>query len=289
MSLVYKISYQSSNRYDQGANGAIWRLLILPCTDRTQRLNSMSFQCSLLNKETELMENPFGFSYYLISLQKSFESVDFSLEAVVEKTFINPYEFQMEWPGSEEWRYLDSLESQIENHLFLGNSPLTQIVLDTPIFVFDRKRRVMENLITLNQLLFDQIQYVSGSTNVNTTANEAWQQRQGVCQDFSHIFLNIARQNKVPARYVSGYLSQGQQYRGAMQMHAWVEAFVPGLGWKGFDPSNGLLVDHQYIKIAHGADFSDCSPLKGIVQTVGQQHTTYHVSVANQYQNLKNQ
>jgi transglutaminase-like putative cysteine protease len=101
----------------------------------------------------------------------------------------------------------------------------------------------------------------------------------GVCQDFTHLFVAIARKNRIPCRYVSGYLNQGGGVVGAAAMHAWVEAFVPGNGWHGFDPTNNLLIDKNYIKTAHGVDYSDCSPIKGVLQTSGENHTKYQVKV----------
>jgi transglutaminase-like putative cysteine protease len=62
-------------------------------------------------------------------------------------------------------------------------------------------------------------------------------------------------------------------------MHAWVEAFLPQQGWFGFDPTNNLMVDVNYIKVAHGADYSDCSPIKGVLRTKGDHKTDYGVKV----------
>jgi transglutaminase-like putative cysteine protease len=116
-------------------------------------------------------------------------------------------------------------------------------------------------------------------TNVHTTVCEAIDLGKGVCQDFTHLFVAIARKNRIPCRYVSGYLNQGGGVMGSAAMHAWVEAFVPGNGWHGFDPTNNLLIDKNYIKTAHGVDYSDCSPIKGVLQTSGENHTKYQVKV----------
>jgi transglutaminase-like putative cysteine protease len=116
-------------------------------------------------------------------------------------------------------------------------------------------------------------------TNVHTTVCEAIELGKGVCQDFTHLFVAIARKNRIPCRYVSGYLNQGGNLIGSAAMHAWVEAFIPGNGWHGFDPTNNLLVDMNYIKTAHGVDYSDCSPIKGVLKTSGDNKTSYNVKV----------
>jgi transglutaminase-like putative cysteine protease len=117
---------------------------------------------------------------------------------------------------------------------------------------------------------------------VKSTANDALKVKSGVCQDYTHIFISMCRYNGIPARYVSGYLNQGVNFLGNSLMHAWTEAFVPGVGWIAFDPTNNLLVDENYIKVSHGADYADCSPIKGVLKTKGENQTTYSVKVTSQ-------
>ena len=104
----------------------------------------------------------------------------------------------------------------------------------------------------------------------------------GVCQDFAHLFLAVMRANSIPARYVSGYLNQGQSFAGDAALHAWVEAFLPGTGWIGFDPSNNLLANAHYLKIGHGLDYSDCMPIKGVFVARANGNTEYSVKVVEQ-------
>jgi len=92
----------------------------------------------------------------------------------------------------------------------------------------------------------------------------------------------VCRLNKIPARYVSGYLNQGAGFTGPSQLHAWVEALIPELGWAGFDATNNLVADHHYIKIAHGTDYRDCSPIIGVLETSGAQKSIHSVTVTNQ-------
>jgi transglutaminase-like putative cysteine protease len=94
--------------------------------------------------------------------------------------------------------------------------------------------------------------------------------------------LAILRKNNIPSRYVSGYLNQGSQKLGDGAVHAWIQALIPGIGWLGFDPTNNLLEDHHYIKIAHGVDIRDCTTLKGVVKGSVTNQTDYHVFVAEQ-------
>ena len=111
-----------------------------------------------------------------------------------------------------------------------------------------------------------QVEYVPGSTEVRTSARQAWAQRKGVCQDMAHLTLGMLRSVGVPARYVSGYLypkrdaSVGDTVAG--QSHAWVEWWSGD--WAGFDPTNGLIPGHRHVIVAQGRDYTDVTPLKGV-------------------------
>ena len=111
-----------------------------------------------------------------------------------------------------------------------------------------------------------QVEYVPGSTEVRTSAREAWSLRKGVCQDMAHLTLGMLRSVGVPARYVSGYLYPKQD--GAVgdtvagQSHAWVEWWSGD--WAGFDPTNGLTPGQRHVIVARGRDYTDVTPLKGV-------------------------
>jgi transglutaminase-like putative cysteine protease len=116
----------------------------------------------------------------------------------------------------------------------------------------------------MNQYVYSNFNYIKGIKEVDTTLDEIWTLRAGVCQDFAHILLVALRMTGIPARYVSGYVCPiTEGYRGEGATHAWVEAYLPELGWVGFDPTNKCLVNDLHIRLAVGRNFSDCSPVKG--------------------------
>jgi len=110
--------------------------------------------------------------------------------------------------------------------------------------------------------------YVKKSTAVNSPIEQALRSRQGVCQDFAHILIALARNARVPCRYVSGYLYQssdtGPSADGAT--HAWVEALIPGIGWVGFDPTLNRIVRERHIRTAVGRDYADVPPTMGVMK-----------------------
>jgi len=125
------------------------------------------------------------------------------------------------------------------------------------------------------------VRYETGATNVHTTAEEAVAEGVGVCQDHAHIFIGAARALEVPARYVSGYLMMDDRIE-QEATHAWAEAHVAGLGWVGFDISNGISPDTRYVRVATGRDYGEAAPVTGI--SFGAAEEELHVSLAVEQQ-----
>jgi transglutaminase-like putative cysteine protease len=137
--------------------------------------------------------------------------------------------------------------------------------------------KIIENA---SNYVFTNFVYTKGITNIFTTVDEILAHKSGVCQDFAHVLLQILRTLDIPARYVSGYIcanSNGMRGQGAT--HAWVEAWIPGLGWTGIDPTNKLWVNHHHVKLSVGRSFTDCTPAKGIYKGQARQNLSVYVSV----------
>lgn len=115
---------------------------------------------------------------------------------------------------------------------------------------------VLQRVEELCFTVFDNMQYCPGATSVATTAEEAWQMRRGVCQDFAHILIYLCRKEGIAARYVCGIIA------GEGKTHAWVEVWSNG-AWYGFDPTHNCRIDSGYLKIAHGRNAADCSVNRG--------------------------
>jgi len=138
-------------------------------------------------------------------------------------------------------------------------------------------------LHALSSRIREEISYQTGSTTVITTAEEAAAHGYGVCQDHAHIFIGAARAADIPARYVSGYLMMNDRIE-QDATHAWAEAHVDGLGWVGFDISNGISPDPRYVRVATGRDYRDAAPVTGISFGSTEQLLTVNVAVEQQRQ-----
>jgi transglutaminase-like putative cysteine protease len=128
--------------------------------------------------------------------------------------------------------------------------------------------------------IFNNFTYIKGITNIETTVDEILEKKAGVCQDFAHVMLELLRMMGIPARYVSGYICPNKNgMRGEGATHAWVEAFVPGYGWAGIDPTNNVWVSNHHVKLAVGRNFTDCTPVKGTFKGPARQSLSVYVSV----------
>jgi transglutaminase-like putative cysteine protease len=128
----------------------------------------------------------------------------------------------------------------------------------------DGRRDIWSDVQRLCRHVYRTLSYRPKTTGVGTLATDALKLRSGVCQDFAHVALGMCRNSGIPARYVSGYFIRTQRRPGEIEAsHAWIEAFVPGHGWAGFDPTHDLPTDERYVKIAAGRDYADVPPVSG--------------------------
>ncbi len=125
-----------------------------------------------------------------------------------------------------------------------------------------------EVVARVSQYIQSHFEYARDVTNASSPIADLLEHRQGVCQDFAHLMIGILRSFGIPARYVSGYIHRPNK---ESQSHAWCEVWLPDLGWVGVDPTNDCVVHDHFIKVAHGRDFTDVPPNKGIYRGQGQE------------------
>jgi transglutaminase-like putative cysteine protease len=140
---------------------------------------------------------------------------------------------------------------------------------------------ILPTLHTLSETIRERVGYETGQTHVDTTAEEAAAAALGVCQDHTQIFISAARVMEIPARYVSGYLMMNDRTE-QEATHAWAEAWVQGLGWVGFDISNGISPDPRYVRVATGRDYRDAAPITGISFGPAAEQLTVSLAVEQQ-------
>jgi hypothetical protein len=189
-------------------------------------------------------------------------------------------------PGA--WAHLRS--DEVRSRYYDMMRPSTFVDGSGHLEIFMRERDLLvlppdplTGLRILNKEIYGAFDYVPGFTAADSPIDAALEHRKGVCQDFAHIMLAVARHWGVPSRYVSGYLARTEQDTQIRSIpdasHAWIQVYYPGIGWFDFDPTNNLRPSDQHIIIGWGRDYDDVSPVKGVILG-GENHTiTVGVSV----------
>lgn len=284
MPFEYSITYKAENSYENWVDDAHWQFLIIPEENGSQEFIGINFTNSL-NVVNEYSINGYGFRTIRVRPKKKFKNISFEATFKLIKKEVNPFDFNPEVDIAKSYQRIQELGFKVDFEPFLRQTHFTTLPeKDKKIFVFDQDLPIFQNLQALNHWTFNHLYFKTGVTDVNTKLDEVITNKHGVCQDFTHLFCALARQNGIPVRYVSGYLHQGNGYFGDSQMHAWAEAYITGIGWIGFDPTNDIMAHTNHIKVAHGKDYNDCSPLRGVVYTTGANETSHSVQVSSQQQ-----
>ncbi len=139
----------------------------------------------------------------------------------------------------------------------------------------------LDRLHSLSDIVREAVTYETGVSAPDWSAEDAVAAGKGVCQDHTHIFLTCARLMGVPARYASGFLLMDDRVD-QEATHAWAEAHVDGLGWVGFDISNGISPDERYVRVATGLDYLEAAPIRGVRVGGAEERLSVAVSVAQQ-------
>jgi len=190
---------------------------------------------------------------------------------------------QLDTPGPDEIRQRLSTgrsAAALEARGFVLESPmlpLTPTVRRYAADAFPPSRSVLDSSIELMHRIHHDIRYTPGATTIHTTPDEVLGQGRGVCQDLAHLLVACVRAQGLAARYVSGYLETqpppGQERLvGVDASHAWASVFVPDHGWVDLDPTNDVCPTGRHLTLAWGRDFSDVTPLKGVVVSTGAGH-----------------
>ena len=177
---------------------------------------------------------------------------------------------------------VEGLPNELPPPVYLRPTPLTEpgpAITDFARTLDRMGGAPLERLHRLTSAIHGRMNFDTGRTETDTTAQEAFSAGHGVCQDFTHIFIAVARATGLPARYISGHLFRRDGDALQEAAHAWAEAYVPDLGWVAFDPSNGISADDAYIRVAAGLDYRDAAPVVGARRGGGEEELAVDVQV----------
>ena len=278
----YEVEHASRYRYAGPVHRSVMLLCLKPREDRGQRL--LRFEIGTRpparpSRETDC----FGNTRHVLNVHRTHESLDITTRATVEAA---PAPSLPDTLGADAWEEIRAFGDSFEGWDFTRPSPLTRsspaLVAFTERHGIEPGRDPLESLLRLSDTLHRRLRYVPGSTSVESSVEHVLDNGRGVCQDYAHVMIAVARSWGVPARYVSGYLHvtglPGEQAPESAT-HAWVECRLPELGWVGFDPTNRSLADERHVRIAVGRDYRDVSPIRGVRQGGGEARLEVDVRV----------
>jgi len=182
----------------------------------------------------------------------------------------------------------DLTEAALEAFELVFDSPhvaRSPELMDYAAACFPPGRPILEAVLDLNARINRDFKFAPHTTTVSTPIAEVFRTRKGVCQDFAHLMIGCLRSIGLAARYVSGYLRTNPppgrpRLVGADASHAWVSVYLPGTGWLDFDPTNKSTPQGSHITLGWGRDYSDVSPLPGVLLGGGSQTISVSVDVA---------
>jgi transglutaminase-like putative cysteine protease len=245
------IRHVTTYRYAPAADRPSFRLKLYPTRLAHQVTHAWTVSMNGEDVPT-LFVNGFGDAEAIWTRQGACAEIEVVAEGVVET--------------SDSSGVLRGASGSVRPGVFLRATPLTQPDDDLRDLAERARRQTpLDALHALMHTVRDAVEYTPSATCHETSAAEALRQGAGVCQDHAHIFVTGARLLDIPARYVAGYLlSNGT---GNRETHAWAEAYVPDLGWVGFDPSNRQCPTDAYVRLAGGFDASDAAPMRGCIRS----------------------
>lgn len=186
---------------------------------------------------------------------------------------------EKQWENLQQVKFTYPYIDFIKQELFAANDEVKNL----DVISQSRQLTPLAAAMQLNKYVFETFSYNKAVTDVETTIDEVWKLKAGVCQDFAHVLLVMLRMIDIPARYVSGYICSNKNgMRGEGATHAWVEAYIPFYGWLGIDPTNNCMVNDLHVRLATGRSFGDVSPVKGTYK--GTSHHVLEVGVTVSYE-----
>lgn len=288
--MLYDIRLRLTYDYDAPVHGGRHLVRVMPITlPGVQRVVAAGLSFDPRPQRETSFTDFFGNAATTVIYEKPHDRLDIRLTARVLVEDAHPPADLSPAPAAlaQEVAQFWSVEPDSPHH-FLAASPRVQPVADIAAYARQATAgapSVMAAAHALCLRIHRDFAYDPKATDVETKPAEAFALRKGVCQDFAHVMISGLRSLGIPAGYVSGFLRTNPppgkpRLEGADAMHAWVRAWCGQLmGWVEFDPTNAMIAGPDHISIGHGRDYSDISPIVGVLKTQGSHETTQSVDV----------
>jgi transglutaminase-like putative cysteine protease len=246
-----KIFHATTYRYDPPASGVIQILRMTPGSHDGQYVADWQIDVST-DSRLDVHEDAFGNVTHVMT-NGTTADLTITAEGLVET--------------HDNGGVLRGTDERFPPSLFLRGTALTSVNPAMENFARQLRAEAEDDVLGFLHTLMTQVNehmtFDEDPTHSGTSAAEAFALKRGVCQDYAHIFIACARTGLVPARFVSGHFLRADGVIHQAAGHAWAEAFVPDLGWVGFDPANGISTTDAHVRVAIGLDYLGAAPVRG--------------------------
>lgn len=264
--MQYQISHQTTYSYNQAVRLKPHLLRLYPRSDRFIQVK----QCSLIVQPQPEARSDFidldGNNLIKLWFNEPTKQLSIQILSQIETSCINPFQYLLEsWAISIPFDYPQSLFQQLQPYLqpysFVSDRSALELAQE---LLSASNGNTIDFLFKLNQRIYEDCQYIVRETGAPWAAGITWRGKQGSCRDYSVLFMEVCRSMGIAARFVSGY-QEGDSDMSSRDLHGWVEVYLPGAGWRGYDPTLGLVVSDRHIPLAASAIPQYTIPIQGTV------------------------
>jgi transglutaminase-like putative cysteine protease len=286
---AYRVLHETRYTYSDTVTSAHQLAHLRPRATAWQQVNSHKLTITPPPVEEAPGDDYFGNGILRFMIDTPHNELTVRAESMVEVEAHQPADLADSPPWEEgraapgEWGPDVDLEAE-EYRVASPMVPVCDEALEYGRVSFTDERPWLEAMLDLTRRIQADFIYDPKATTVTTQVSEVFALRRGVCQDFAHLMISCLRSLGLPARYVSGYILNrpkpgARRVVGADASHAWVAGYCPAHGWVAFDPTNGKLADLEFVTLGWGREFSDVTPLRGVVLGAATQKLTVEVKV----------
>jgi transglutaminase-like putative cysteine protease/predicted glutamine amidotransferase len=267
----YDVVHRTVYKYEKSVEHSMHLFRLTPVHDRLQTLVSHTLDVSVPG-HTRDYEDVFNNRVRRLNVETPFNEMVIEARSVVEVLDTDPLGFgPLRVQSTIPLVWMPWQRQVLEPFLLppeLAETELAELAEYGMSFVKRNEFDLLDTLLDINQTIYREYAYQQGATNVHTSAFDVYVNRRGVCQDFTNLMICLARLLGVPARYVCGYIYTGPKNPNQRQgeaSHAWVQLYLPQVGWRGFDPTNGVLTQTDHVRVACGRNYLDATPTSGTI------------------------
>jgi transglutaminase-like putative cysteine protease/predicted glutamine amidotransferase len=272
---TYAVSHKTVYKYAKPVERSEHLFRLTPVHDRLQNVREHTLTISVPTHSRDY-EDVFGNRCRRAIIDSPFDELVIEAKSIVEVNDVDPLGFgPLRVTSAFPLVWMPWQRQVLDPYLLPPELPETELKALAEYamsFAVRNDSDLLDTLLDITHSIQREYAYVQGSTNNATTPFEVYVNRRGVCQDFTNLMICLARLLGVPSRYVTGYIYTGPKHDNVAQSeasHAWVQVYLPQVGWKGFDPTNGVLTQTDHVRVAVGRGRLDATPTAGTIYVGG--------------------